>query len=87
METNKEFDHREFDDLCYHSRKRIRSLPLNDQYTQTIDYNGRLYHYDPDFDCFYPHVDWDSMSHWDKYGWMYVTVVLCLIAVYIEYVR
>lgn len=75
-----EFDYREFDDLCYTQRKRIRSLPLNLQYSETILYKGRVYHYDPDYDCFYPQVDSQNLSHWDRYNWIYVTLVLTVIA-------
>ncbi len=76
----KEFDTHEFDQVCRTERQRIRTLELNDQYSQTIEYNGRLYRYDPDYDCFYPSYTWEEQSHWDRYSWLYVSAVLTVIA-------
>ncbi len=78
--TASNLDPREFDNLCYEQSRRIKQLPLNDQYTQTIEYRGQVYHYDPDYDCFYPRVEWSKLSYWDRYGWIWVAVVLTAIA-------
>jgi hypothetical protein len=71
----------EFETVCSTNRDRIRSLPIDDQYQQHIEYRGTLYCYDPDFDCFYPLTDDDSASLWDRYGWIVVVVILSILAV------
>ena len=76
----KEFDTFEFEQLCRQERKRIRTLELNDQYRQTVIYNDRTYTYDPDYDCFYPTYTWEELSYWDRYGRIWVTVALGVLA-------
>ena len=71
----------EFEQVCSKNRSRIRLLPLNEQYQQTVEYRGTLYYYDPDYDCFYPRIDPDSLSIWDRYGWIVVIIGLALLAV------
>jgi hypothetical protein len=71
----------EFETVCAKNRDRIRLLPLDQQYQQRIEYRGTLYHYDPDYDCFYPHIDPDSLSVWDRWGWIVVIIGLALLAV------
>jgi len=70
----------EFEQHCHQNRQRIRALPLNDQYQQRVEYQGRIYYYDPDYDCFYPHVDYNSLSHWERWGWIYMIWVLGVIS-------
>lgn len=56
----------------------------NDLYTRTItDPEGRVYHYDPDQDIYYRR--YEPMSKWDRFGWLAVTLVLVLAALYFEY--
>ena len=71
----------EFETVCQKNRSRIQLLPLNEQYQQTIEYCGTVYYYDPDYDCFYPHIDPDKLSLWDRYGWLVVIAVLTILAV------
>ena len=69
----------EFEQHCRENRARIRQLPLNDQYSQTVEYQGRIYHYDPDYDCFYPYVDPASLTHWHRWAWVYTIVALTIL--------
>jgi hypothetical protein len=71
----------EFETVCEQNRQRIHQLPANEQYQQTIEYQGTVYYYDRDFDCFYPHQDYDKMSLWDRWGWIVVIAVLTILAV------
>ena len=50
---------------------------MNDLYTHTIEFRGRRYRYDPDHDCFYP-VE-QSMTTWDRVGWLAVILVLTIV--------
>ena len=48
-----------------------------------IEREGRLYRYDPDYDCYYrvfTREEYDSLSHWEKYHWLYVCIVCLVIA-------
>lgn len=76
-----------FERTCERARSRIRKLPLNDQYTQTIVWEGRTFFYDPDYDCFYPITPWEEMSWWDRYGWLLVAAGLTIAVLIIEYVK
>ena len=58
---------------------------MNDLYNETIIRNGKTYHYDPDMDCYY--CRYEPNGHWDKYNWIYVTVVLCAICYYVQFLR
>lgn len=71
----------EFEQHCWDNRSRIRTLPINEQYQQTIEYRGTIYYYDPDYDCFYPRVDADQLTLWDRYGWIVVIAALTILAV------
>lgn len=58
---------------------------MNDLYNETVTRQGKTYHYDPDMDiysCRYTHE-----STLSKSAWIYVTLVLCAIAYYMEYLR
>ena len=79
-----QFDHREYDELCYLERKRISCLPYNEQYTQQFVYCGRTYFYDPDYDCFYPVTPWEELGYWDRYGWLWATAVLAMLCFYVS---
>ncbi len=57
----------------------------NDLYTHTIEFRGRRYRYDPDYDCFYPADGGETtVSRW---AWIGVTLVLCALAYYVEYIH
>ena len=55
-----------------------------------ITRNGHTYRYDPDYDCYYrvfSRAEYDSLSHGEKYGWLYVCVgalVITLIGMYVQ---
>jgi hypothetical protein len=66
----------DFETVCQANRARIHSLPVTEQYKQTIEYQGRTYHYDRDYDCFYPDIEAEQLSLWDRYGWIVVIVAL-----------
>ena len=62
----------------------------NDQYNHTIVKDGKTYRYDPDYDCFYriyTRNDWNDLPHWEKYNWLYVSAVLCVICAIVTYVK
>jgi hypothetical protein len=58
---------------------------MNELYNKTIEVDGVIYHYDPDQDIYYRRYARDG--HWQSFGWIYVTVVLAAICVYVEYLR
>jgi hypothetical protein len=55
---------------------------MNNLHKQTIERNGKIYHYDPDRDIFYCTQD---SSPWDTWGWLVVLVVLAAIGLYLEF--
>ena len=57
---------------------------MKDPYNETITRSGRTYHYDPDYDCYYPR--YERMTHWSKYNWIYVVAVLAAVCYYVEFV-
>jgi hypothetical protein len=54
----------------------------NDLYNETIERNGKIYHYDPDQDIYY--CRHEDLSTFDKYAWIVITVVLCVVVWYLE---
>ena len=63
---------------------------MNDQYNHTIVKDGHQYRYDPDYDCYYrvyTREEYDSLSHWDRFNWLYVIAVLCAICYYVEFIH
>jgi hypothetical protein len=38
--------------------------------------NGKVYKYDPDYDCWYRTYTKEDLNHWDKYSWLYVIAIL-----------
>ena len=48
----------------------------------SITVGDRLYHYDPESDCYYRHHE---PTTWDTYGWLAVILVLSAIAIYLEF--
>jgi hypothetical protein len=71
----------DFDTVCDQNRARIQQLPVTEQYNQTIVYQGRTYHYDRDYDCFYPNIEAEELSLWDRYGWIVVIIALTAISI------
>lgn len=58
---------------------------MNELYNERIIRNGKEYRYDPDYDCYYPVQG--NLSTTGKYGWIMVTLVLCAVAIWVEYIR
>lgn len=56
---------------------------MNELYNETVERNGKIYHYDPDRDIYY--CRHEPMSTFDKYAWIVVTLLLLIIVWYIEY--
>lgn len=62
----------------------------NDQYNHTIVKDGKQYRYDPDYDCFYriyTGEDYANLPHWEKYGWLWVTLACTIIAAIVTYAK
>ena len=51
---------------------------MKEIYNTTIEHRGKLYRYDPDFDCFYPV---QTPTTWDRWGWIAVILVLAIVAI------
>ena len=58
---------------------------MNELYEKTIEIEGRVYRYDPDYDCYYRVPV--KLSTFDKYAWIVVTLLLSMVVMYIEYCR
>lgn len=56
---------------------------MNELYNETIERNGKIYHYDPDMDIYYCRYDGPT-STFDRYGWIVVTLLMAAIALYFE---
>ena len=59
----------------------------NDQYDTTVEHRGRLYRYDPDYDCFYSVDRYKDLTPWEAWAPLIVMLILCAIAVWAEYFR
>ena len=55
---------------------------MNDLYNETIERNGKVYHYDPDQDIYY--CRYEHLSTFDRYGWIVVILLLAAMALYFE---
>lgn len=55
----------------------------NDLYNETIERRGKIYHYDPDMDCYYCRSSDESSV--GKYGWIVLVILLAIAAYCIEY--
>ena len=40
---------------------------------------GKLYRYDPEYDCWYRIYNREEISHWDKWSYVYVCAMLCIL--------
>ena len=56
----------------------------NELYNETIERNGKTYHYDPDMDIYY--CRHTPMSTFDKYAWIVTILLLSAACIYVEYV-
>lgn len=56
---------------------------MNELYNETIERNGKIYHYDPDQDIYY--CKYTPMTGFDRYAWIVVIAVLLAIALYFEF--
>ena len=56
---------------------------MNELYNETIERNGKTYHYDPDRDIYYRR--YGPMSTFDKYGWIVMIVVFGMLAIFLEW--
>lgn len=57
---------------------------MND-YDKTIVQDGKTYRYDPDYDCYYRVYAREELTHWNTYGWIYVTAILTVITFCVTY--
>jgi len=60
---------------------------MNDLYNETIQRNGKTYRYDPDHDCWSPADCYKDMTMLEAWSPLAIMLVLCAIAVYLEYFR
>ena len=58
---------------------------MNELYNETIERNGKTYHYDPDQDIYY--CRYDPMSTFDKYGWIVMIVMLLAIVIFLDWYK
>ena len=56
---------------------------MNELYNETVERNGKIYHYDPDQDIYY--CRYEPMSTFDKYAWIVLILLLTTIAFFLEY--
>jgi len=56
---------------------------MNDLYNETIERRGRIYHYDPDTDCYYSRGSDESTT--SKWAWIMLVIALAICAWCIEY--
>ena len=57
---------------------------MNDLYNETIERNGKIYHYDPDRDIYY--CRYEYMNTFDRYGWIVIIVVLAILVIFLDLV-
>ncbi len=58
---------------------------MNELYEKTIEINGKTYHYDPDYDCYYRVCTREDLTHLSQFGWIYVILVLAAVCYYVQY--
>lgn len=49
---------------------------MNDLYNETIQRNGKTYHYDPDHDVYTCRYTSKDLHHFDQYSWLYTIALL-----------
>lgn len=58
---------------------------MNELYNETIERKGKIYHYDPDRDIYYPLPV--KMTWADTWGWIIVSILLTGVCFYLEFLR
>jgi hypothetical protein len=58
---------------------------MNELYNETIERNGKTYHYDPDQDIYY--CRYEPMSTFDKYGWIVMIIVLTVLVTFLDWYK
>ena len=58
---------------------------MNDLYNETIERNGKIYHYDPDRDIYYRR--YGPTSTFDKYAWVVTILILLTTVIVLEYIK
>ena len=56
---------------------------MNELYNETIERRGKIYHYDPDMDCYYCRYS-DEVGA-IKWAWLVLVVIMAICAYCIEY--
>ena len=56
---------------------------MNELYEKTITVDGKVYHYDPDRDIYYPRPV--ALSRFDQWAWIVVSAGLLAVGLYLEY--
>jgi hypothetical protein len=46
--------------------------------------NGRIYRYDPDYDCYYRAYEKEDLTHMSKWGWVYVVMLLGIVCFMVD---
>ena len=57
-----------------------------DPHSEYITRNGQQYRYDADYDCYHRVYTREDLAHWNQFGWIYVTAILCAICYYVEFI-
>jgi len=55
---------------------------MNDLYNETVERNGKIYHYDPESDTYY--CKYRHLSAFDKYAWIVVLLVLSIVGFFVD---
>jgi hypothetical protein len=58
---------------------------MNDMYNETVERNGKIYHYDPDRDIYYRR--YGPMSTFDKYSPIVTIVILLAVVVFLDWYK
>ena len=58
---------------------------MNELYNETIERNGKTYHYDPDLDIYY--CRYEPMSTFDKCAWFVTILILLTTVIVLEYIK
>lgn len=59
-------------------------IVMNDLYNETVERNGKIYHYDPDRDIYYAYTAESTVS---QYSWIVLVIILALVCYYVEYIQ
>jgi hypothetical protein len=56
---------------------------MNELYNETVERNGKTYHYNPEHDCYYYRNA--PLSTVDRYSWIVVTILMTAVCIYVEF--